>query len=448
VAQDTPTAYRNLVLYQVYVRNHSAAGNFAAVEADLERIAALGVDVLYLMPIHPIGKVNRKGSLGSPYAISDYRAVNPEYGTKEDFARLIQKAHRLGLKVMIDVVYNHTAPDSNLVREHPNWYHTNAQGQPVTTVPEWSDVIDLRYPNPELEDYLIETLAGWVEFGVDGFRCDVASLVPLDFWRRARARCAQVNPNVIWLAESVHAAFVGARRRAGLRAISDAELFAAFDLEYDYDIWPIFQAAVTGAEPVSRYLEMVRLQGCIYPANYVKMRCVENHDQARIQRLAPTPNQALAWTAFMAFNIGPFMIYAGQESAAAHTPNLFENDKVEWGDYPLTPFLTTLAKLKKDPAQTAGVFTVTAADPAIAAAWEAPSACLLGVFNVRGAQGKVSVPLPDGAYPELLYGGTAQVKDGAMEIPTTAAIVRYAAPTQARWFHSNLLDLHISRDSP
>ncbi len=449
MAKDTPTSYRNLVIYEVYVRNHGPNGTFQDVEADLERIRALGVDILWFMPIHPIGKVARKGSLGSPYSIADYRGVNPEYGTKEDFSRLIQKAHALGLRVMIDVVYNHTAHDSVLVKEHPDWYHQNTHGQPVTTVPDWADVIDLKYPNPPLEEYLLESLAGWVRFGIDGFRCDVASLLPGDFWARARARCAEINPNTIWLAESVHASFVGGRRRVGLRAISDSELYlAGFDMEYCYDIWPIWQAAVTGKELVSRYLEMVRFQGCIYPENYNKIRCVENHDQARIMLLAPTREQALAWTAFEAFNIGALLIYGGQEAAANHTTNLFEIDKIDWNGYPLSPYLTTLAMLKKDPAMVNGVFTVSAAEPAIVAEWESPAGCLLGVFNVSGRSGLVGLPLPDGSYTDLLSGNAVVVRAGQTDIPSTSVILRYQPQVNPRWFYSPLLDLHIPRDSP
>ena len=449
MATNTPVSYRNLVIYEIYVRNHGPHGTFQDVEDDLERIRALGVDILWFMPIHPIGKVARKGSLGSPYSIADYSAVNPEYGTLEDFSRLIQKAHALDLRVMIDVVYNHTAHDSILVKEHPDWYHQNAQGEPVTTVPEWSDVIDLQYPNPALEDRLVETLAGWVKLGVDGFRCDVASLLPFDFWERARVRCAEINPNTIWLAESVHASFVGSRRRAGLRALSDCELYqAGFDLEYCYDIWPIWQAAVTGKEPVSRYLEMVRYQSCIYPANYSKMRCVENHDQARVMLLAPTRDQALAWTAFEAFNSGSFLIYAGQEAAATHTPNLFDIDKIEWNGYPLSAFLTVLAKLKKEAALASGTFTISAAEPAIVAAWEATGACLLGVFNVNGRTGPIDLLLPDGDYPDILSGNTIEVRAGQTSIPNTAVILRYQTPISPRWFYSPLFDLHIPRDSP
>ncbi len=444
MAIDTPSFVRNLVIYEVYVRNHGPNGTFADVEADLERIRALGVDVIWFMPIHPIGKVNKKGSLGCPYSISDYREVNPEYGTKADFARLIEKAHALGLKVMIDVVYNHTAHDSVLVAEHPDWYHQDANGRPVTTVPEWSDVIDLKHPNTELTAYLIETLQGWAKFGVDGFRCDVASLLPEDFWVEARNAVATVKPGVIWLAESVHAGFIEYRRKHGLSAISDSEVYRGFDLTYVYDIFPIWQAAVKGDVPVSRYLEMLRFQEAIYPANFAKMRYVENHDNERIMKVAPTRMQALAWTAFEAFNRGAFLIYGGEESAAEHTPSLFDIDKVEWKNYELSSFLTKLAKLKKDPAQVNGVFTITSAEPAIQAVWEWEDANLFGVFNVNGKQGKTATILPDGDYPDLLNVGDVTVSGGQIAIPNTAVILRVPGKLKdVQPFHADLIDYHL-----
>lgn len=442
MAQDTPNHYRSLVLYEIYVRNHGPNGTFADVEAALPRIRSMGVDVIWFMPIHPIGRVNKKGSLGCPYSIADYREINPEYGTRADLAQLIERAHALGLKVMIDVVYNHTAHDSDLVREHPEWFHQDAQGRPVTTVPDWSDVIDLKHPNRALTDYLIETLQMWAEFGVDGFRCDVASLLPLDFWLRAREAVAEVKPGVIWLAESVQAAWVAERRTAGLPTLSDSQLYRAFDLTYDYDIWLLWQAAVMGKVPVARYLEILRFQDCIYPGNFVKMRCVENHDQPRIMALAPSREQALAWTAFQAFNKGAFLIYAGQEAGASHTPSLFDVDKVAWGDYALQSFLTRLAQLKKDPAQMEGQFVLLDAESAIQAAWIHPDERLYGVFNVGAPIGDVAVPLPDGVYSDLLSEKPVEVREGRMSLPESAVILRCQGEIDDRPFYSVLLDYY------
>ena len=445
MAKDTPNSVRNLVIYEVYVRNHGANGTFADVEADLERIRALSVDVVWFMPIHPIGQLNKKGSLGCPYSISDYQEVNPEYGSKADFKRLIGKAHTLGMKVMIDVVYNHTAHDSVLVKDHPDWYHQEASGRAVTTVPDWSDVIDLKHPNPALTTYLIDTLKGWAEFGVDGFRCDVASLLPEEFWVEARQAVAQVKPGVLWLAESVHASFVEFRRKQGLSAISDSEIYRGFDLTYVYDIFPIWQAAVKGMVPVARYLEMLRFQEAIYPRNFAKMRNVENHDNDRIMSAAPSREQALAWTAFEAFNRGAFLIYGGQESAATHTPSLFDINKVEWKDYELSPFLTKLTMLKKEPAQVSGKFIITAAEPAIQAVWLYDGGNLYGVFNVSRTSGAVKTIIPDGEYEDLLGGVKVTVKSGEIAIPATALILRVAGMLQdVKPFHSDLMDFSVA----
>ena len=201
MATNTQKQLRNLTMYSIYVRNYSEEGTFEAVRRDLPRIRALGVDLLWFLPIHPIGRAGRKGTLGSPYAISDYRAVNPEYGTREDFVRLVDEAHRLGMRCLIDVVYNHTAPDSVLAREHPEWFYHRPDGTFGNRIGDWTDVIDLDYSHPALWDYQIETLRQWAAI-VDGFRCDVAPLVPLAFWLRAREAVEAVRPGCLWLAET------------------------------------------------------------------------------------------------------------------------------------------------------------------------------------------------------------------------------------------------------
>jgi glycosidase len=439
MAIDTPASSRNLVIYEIYVRNHGPNGNFADVAADLARIRDLGVDYIWFMPIYPIGAVQRKGSLGSPYSIRDYREVNPEYGSKEEFRQLCQYAQALGLKVMIDVVYNHTAHDSHLIEPHPEWYHQDENGRPVTTVPEWWDVIDLVYDDKALWEYQIETLKQWVQLGVDGFRCDVASIVPLEFWQEARAAVAEVKPNVLWLAESVHSRFIFDRRRNGLSGHSDGEIHQAFDLSYDYDLWPVWEKAVRDETAVPLYLSLLTYQQAIYPAHTVKMRCVENHDQPRIMKAAPSRAQALAWTAFQAFNEGAFLIYAGQESENEHTPNLFDIDKIRWGDYSLQPFLTRLCRLKKDPIQQTGQFTLLTAEPAIAAHWQADKGGLFGAFNVSGVVDVMLTPLPDGEYQNLLSDSLITVRDGEMAVPETAVILRYEGILETTPFYGPLL---------
>ena len=206
MACDTARSLQTKTIYSVYVRSHTPEGTFLSVIPDLDRIRALGTDYIWFLPIHPIGVEGKKGSLGCPYANRDYRAVNPEYGTLEDFQTLVDEIHRRGMKVMIDVVYNHTSPDSVLYETHPEFFYRGADGKPGNKIGDWSDVIDLDYAHRALWDYQIESLCFWAGI-VDGFRCDVASFVPLDFWKEARAAVERVHPGFIWLAETVHRTF-------------------------------------------------------------------------------------------------------------------------------------------------------------------------------------------------------------------------------------------------
>ena len=180
MAINTDNALRRSVIYEVYVRSHTPEGTFKAIEPDLDRIAALGVDIVWFMPIHPIGELNKKGSLGCPYANRDYRTVNQEYGTLEDFLHLVEEIHKRGMKCIIDVVYNHTSPDSTLVAEHPDYFYYKPDGCRGNKVGDWTDVVDLNYENRALWQYQIDSLCYWAQY-VDGFRCDVASTVPVAF---------------------------------------------------------------------------------------------------------------------------------------------------------------------------------------------------------------------------------------------------------------------------
>ncbi|MEM7336844.1 MAG: alpha-amylase family glycosyl hydrolase [Chloroflexota bacterium] len=425
MAINTPKSVRQLVIYEIYVRNHGQNGTFSDISTDLARIREMGVDVVWFMPIHPIGQLNKKGELGCPYSIQDYRDTNPEYGSREEFRMLVQFAHALGLKVIIDVVYNHTAHDFILLDANPDWYHLDENGRPTTTVPDWSDIVDLKHPNEDLWDYLIDSLKLWVNLGVDGFRCDVASLVPLPFWQRAREELATLNPNLLWLAESVHTGFLIWQREMGKDGAADGELHSAFDLSYDYDIWPLWEKAVADPDMVPLYFSALQFQKGIYPQHTIKMRCVENHDQPRIAQRAPSRAQALAWTAFQAFNEGAFLIYAGQESENLHTPSLFDIDKVAWNEYSLQRFITKLCKLKKHATVENGRLTLLTHSPILTAVWHTENETIYGAFNVQGIIDVMPTPLPDGQFINYLsdLDERIEVRGGEMMVPETAVVV-------------------------
>src|SRR5205085_1213663 len=196
-----PAWVRGGVIYEIYPRQFSEAGNFAGVTAQLDRLKELGVNILWLMPIHPIGQEKKKGPIGSPYAVRDYYAINPDYGTSADLKRLVAESHRRGMKVIIDIVANHTSWDSVMMKS-PEFYVRDAQGH-ITFPHDWSDVAELNYDNPALRRYMIDMLKFWLrDFDLDGFRCDVAGEVPTDFWEQARAELDKVKPDILMLAEA------------------------------------------------------------------------------------------------------------------------------------------------------------------------------------------------------------------------------------------------------
>ena len=426
MAENTERTWRNQVIYSIFVRNHTTEGTFEGVRRDLPRIRGLGVDVIWLLPIHPIGEKARKGVLGSPYAIRDYRAVNPEYGTLDDFRRMVDEAHRLGMRCVIDVVYNHTSPDSVLAAEHPEWFYHKEDGSFGNRVGDWSDVIDLDYTDRGLWAYQIETLKYWASM-VDGFRCDVAPLVPLGFWREARAAVESVRPGCLWLAETVDPDFISALRAEGFGCLSDCQTYEAFDICYDYDIYPVFRDYLDGAVPLARYAEAVNRQEVTYPANYSKLRFLENHDQARAAFLVPDGPSLLNWTAFSFFQKGTGFIYAGQEAGCAHLPNLFYKDPVDWTGPDRSEQFRRLCALKKHPLMADSAYTVQALPgDVLYAVHRKGGRRLAGVFSVRGGKALVRVDVPDGWYENLFDGGRVEVKDARVSCRGVPVIIETA----------------------
>ena len=426
MAENTERTWRNQVIYSIFVRNHTTEGTFEGVRRDLPRIRGLGVDVIWLLPIHPIGEKARKGVLGSPYAIRDYRAVNPEYGTLDDFRRMVDEAHRLGMRCVIDVVYNHTSPDSVLAAEHPEWFYHKEDGSFGNRVGDWSDIIDLDYTDRGLWAYQIETLKYWASM-VDGFRCDVAPLVPLGFWREARAAVESVRPGCLWLAETVDPDFISALRAEGFGCLSDCQTYEAFDICYDYDIYPVFRDYLDGAVPLARYAEAVNRQEVTYPANYSKLRFLENHDQARAAFLVPDGPSLLNWTAFSFFQKGTGFIYAGQEAGCAHLPNLFYKDPVDWTGPDRSEQFRRLCALKKPPLMADSAYTVQALPgDVLYAVHRKGGRRLAGVFSVRGGKALVRVDVPDGWYENLFDGGRVEVKDARVSCRGVPVIIETA----------------------
>ncbi len=330
---------RQATIYEVNLRQFTPEGTIRAFAAHLPRLKAMGVDILWLMPIHPIGVKHRKGTLGSYYAVRDYTAVNPEFGTLADVKALVAEAHRLGMKLIIDWVPNHTAWDHPWVTAHPDWYQKNAKGEifPVTfgegdQKEEWTDVVALDYTQPALRRAMIDAMAFWLrEVDIDGFRCDVASLVPTSFWNEARPALERIKP-VFMLAES-----------------DAVDLHAqAFDMTYDWALGELLQAIAKGRATAADLAAHWRAPKKAYPADAYRMTFTTNHDW-NSWRASDTEayGPALPAMAVLAATLpGMPLLYGGQEGGLDKRLAFFEKDPIDWKGYPLAGLYTTLFQLK------------------------------------------------------------------------------------------------------
>lgn len=427
MALNTQVALRKKMLYQVYVRNFSEEGTLKAVEKDLTRIKELGTDVLYLLPVHPIGQKNRKGTLGSPYSIQDYRAINPELGTMEDFQSLIDQTHQHGMTLMMDIVFNHTSYDSVLLSEHKEWFYQNEKGAYTNRVADWWDITDFDYTQShDLYDYLIDTLLIYTRMGVDGFRFDVANVLPLDFLKEARAKVLAVNPASIWLSETTHGHFTKMMRDKGFEALSEGEIYQVFDMSYDYDVHPFFEGYLKKENSLDKYIEYLRLQEEIYPSNYIKLRNVENHDFGRLAGLVKTLNPLKAWHALSFVLKGATMIYMGGEFADAKHPDLFNKDVMDVSGPDLTGWIQAAKAVSEDSLVFRGVvhYSKPADKDILMVHYRLNDSQLIGVFNVNEETGSLALDWPDGTYTDLLTHKDVVVKLGHIESPKSAIILK------------------------
>jgi glycosidase len=325
---------------------------------------------------------------------------------------------------MIDVVYNHTSPDSTLWNHHPEFFYRKPDGRPGNRVGEWTDVIDLDYAAAGLWDYQIESLRYWASI-VDGFRCDVAPLVPMEFWGQARDEVAKINPGCVWLAETVHRSFGALLRRGGACCARDTEVFSAFDMEYEYDVRETFESYLSGGTSLGHWLDLLDFQESVYPDNYDKLRFLENHDTARIASLARGSYDLGNLTALSFFLKGTTLVYAGQEVASKRQPSLFDRDAIEWDTgRDLSDLMRRLARIKHDVLGARDFISFRADDECdVAVVTRDDGTGKMGVFSLRGQDADVSVELSDGPYENLLDGREVLVRDGALHSDGQPVIV-------------------------
>ena len=346
------------VIYEMNVRQYTPEGTFAAAEAQLPRLQRLGVDVIWLMPIYPIGVEERKGTLGSYYAISDYCAINPEFGTMSDFDSFLTAAHKAGFKVILDWVANHTSPDAVWESDRPaDWYVRDSLGNTVTQY-DWTDIAELNYENADMRAEMVRSMRFWLDKGVDGFRCDMACEVPLDFWRDALPQLRADYPGVYFLAEG-----------------ETPELHVdAFDASYAWELHHLLNDIARGRKGVADLESYIAGDSAAYPAEAFRLMFTSNHDEnswagTEFERMGAAA-EAMAVLTFTLPNGQP-LIYTGQEMGWNHRFEFFEKDPVPaWEENGHTDFYKELIRIRhENPALAAGEkggkFEVLAADDSV-----------------------------------------------------------------------------------
>jgi len=323
----------NANIYEVNIRQYTPEGTFKAFQQHLDRLQKMGVDILWLMPINPIGEKNRKGSLGSYYAVQNYETVNPNFGTLEDLKSLVKEAHARGMHVILDWVANHTAWDNVWVKEHPDWYKKDKEGKFVSPF-DWTDVISLNYDNKDLRQAMINAMIYWIKNAdIDGFRCDVAGMVPVDFWNEARTALDKVKPVFMLAEDEDNAALVE----------------YAFDMNYAWKMLHLMNDIAQGKKKAADIWDYMKWNNETFAPDVYRMYFTSNHDEnswngTAFERLGD------AFKAFTVFDYtipGMPLIYNGQEAANNKRLRFFEKDTINWQPLPYATFYAELNHLKK-----------------------------------------------------------------------------------------------------
>ncbi|NHM07085.1 alpha-amylase [Flavobacterium sp. CYK-4] len=328
-----PDWAKNATIYEVNVRQFTPEGTFKAFEKHLPRIKAMGIDIIWLMPIHPIGVEKRKGTLGSYYSVKDYYGVNPEFGTKEDFKALVDKIHSMGMHVIIDWVANHSSWDNALAKEHPDWYSKTPEGhfQPTPWY-DWDDVIDFDYEKPGLRQYMTKALVYWVkELDIDGYRCDTAGFVPTDFWDNARAEMDAVKPVFMlgeWESRDLHK--------------------KAFDMTYSWTLFEKMTAVTKDHKPLGGLIEYMAHDVSTFPRNGYRMVFTDNHDMNSWNgNQFANFGEGLEASMVLCGTInGMPLVYGGQEAGLDRSLKFFDKDQIDWSKLPYESLFKKLFELK------------------------------------------------------------------------------------------------------
>lgn len=323
------------IIYEVNVRQYTNEGTFAAFSSHLERLKNMGVNTLWFMPIYPISELNKKGTLGSYYSIRDYKEVNNEFGTLDEFKELVNKAHEMGFHVILDWVANHTGWDHTWITEHSEYYAKDENGNIISPLnTDWNDVAQLDYTNNDMRTAMIDAMKFWIDdIGVDGFRCDYAQGVPLDFWEQARTELDKVKPIYMVAEDGTN---------------SDSLLNKAFDSNYNFELYDALKLASSVPNTADKLESYIKKD---LPYGAFKMNFIDNHDKntydgTLADRFGEESLGALYTVVFTAEGLP--LIYSGNEEDSDISLEFFEKDNIDFGDYKYEKLLTDFCTIKTE----------------------------------------------------------------------------------------------------
>ena len=404
-----PEWSKNSVLYEVNIRQYTPEGTFKAFETHLPRLKELGVDILWIMPIHPISMVKRKGGLGSYYSVKDYKGINPEFGTMQDFKDLVNKAHELGFKVIIDWVANHTGWDNQWIFDHPEWYTKDSLGNIIPPNPDWADIADLNFDSKPMRRAMIDAMDFWIkEADIDGFRCDAAWGAPQDFWEQARASIDSLKPVYLLAEDEDHPDF----------------LKNAFASNYSWKLHHILNEVAKGKETAQDIKTYLAESVNKYAPGSFQMQFITNHDENSYQGSEfERMGDAVKSIATLTFTIeGIPLIYSGQEAGLHKRLLFFEKDTINWTNLAMQEFYQKLTTLKhQNPALwngTAGgklnIVETTNPDKVLAFTREKENNSIFAVFNLSAEPVETTVQLAQaGDYQEYFSGESKKLEKGS-----------------------------------
>ena len=387
----------NLGMYEVNIRQYTEEGTFKAFESHLPRLKDMGVGILWLMPVHPIGEVNRIGSLGSYYSVKDYHGINPEYGTMKDFKNLVKAIHEQGMFVIIDWVANHTSWDNVMTISYPDFYTQDDNGNfipPPGT--NWTDVIDLDFSNEDLKNYMVNQMKYWVtETGIDGFRCDAVDYVPMQFWHDAIETLKEANPGIIMLAEGDRNTY---------------HTSGGFDITYAWGIHGfesgILKAIYDGTKTANDLASYLKNDFNAYPSSAYRLYFTSNHDENSWNGTVFEQFGESAETfAVLTHTLhGMPLIYSGQEAGLNKRLAFFDKDEINWMDHEFGDLYTKLLNLKRenkalwngDFGSRAERISISNDSSVFAFIREKDTDIVIGIFNLSGSE--QTFTLDDGDY--------------------------------------------------